>query len=70
MRKGRTTIIIAHRLSTVMDADTIVVMHQGEIKEVGSHHELLKTEGLYANMWHRQAEGSQANLVTLATDDN
>ena len=69
MREGRTTIIIAHRLSTVMDADTIVVMHQGEIREVGSHTELIqRTNGLYAAMWSRQSEeGSSNNLAAMSS---
>jgi ABC-type multidrug transport system fused ATPase/permease subunit len=47
---GRTCIIIAHRLSTVTDADRIIVFEQGKIAEMGSHQELLERQGLYYNM--------------------
>jgi len=50
----RTTFAIAHRLSTVRDADTILVMDDGEIVEQGSHEELLPQDGLYANLWSVQ----------------
>ncbi|WP_135363028.1 ABC transporter ATP-binding protein [Halosimplex halophilum] len=51
----RTTFIIAHRLSTVRDADTILVLDDGEIVERGTHEELLESDGLYANLWRVQA---------------
>ncbi len=50
----RTSIVIAHRLSTVVDADQIVVLHQGRVAERGTHAELLRKNGLYAEMWSRQ----------------
>jgi ATP-binding cassette subfamily B protein len=50
----RTTFAIAHRLSTVRDADEILVMDKGEIRERGTHEELLASEGLYANLWSVQ----------------
>jgi ATP-binding cassette, subfamily B, heavy metal transporter len=56
--RHRTTISIAHRLSTIADADTILVLDQGRLAEQGRHGELLKRDGLYAEMWARQqAEG-------------
>lgn len=51
MRKGRTTIAIAHRLSTVQDADQILVLHLGEIVERGTHQQLLAQKGLYHKMY-------------------
>ncbi|MEO8667434.1 MAG: ATP-binding cassette domain-containing protein, partial [Bauldia sp.] len=50
----RTTLIIAHRLSTVVHADEIIVLDDGRIVERGTHHELLASRGLYASMWNRQ----------------
>ncbi|MBY0581535.1 MAG: ABC transporter ATP-binding protein/permease [Sphingomonas sp.] len=52
----RTTIVIAHRLSTVVNADEIVVLEAGEIVERGTHAALLRKNGLYAEMWNRQAQ--------------
>lgn len=54
MRKGRTTIAIAHRFSTIYDANLILVLHKGEIVERGTHQELLEKEGLYYNMYQLQ----------------
>ena len=51
-----TTIVIAHRLSTIIDADKIIVLENGIIAEQGSHKELIKKNGLYAEMWLRQQE--------------
>ena len=51
---GRTTLIIAHRLSTVVDADQILVLEDGRVVEQGRHHQLLARGGLYAQMWARQ----------------
>ena len=51
---GRTSIVIAHRLSTIQKADKIVVMHKGEIREQGTHHELLRMGGLYRTLYELQ----------------
>lgn len=52
--KGRTVIAIAHRLKTVKDADRIIVLDNGEIKEKGTHDELVREEGLYSRLWNIQ----------------
>ncbi len=57
---GRTTLIIAHRLSTVVDADEIIVLERGRVSERGAHPELLEKGGRYAAMWARQQETDQA----------
>jgi len=54
LTKNRTTIIIAHRLSTIQHADKIIVLHKGRIKEMGTHNELLKKEGMYYNLYRLQ----------------
>jgi len=56
IEQGRTTIVIAHRLSTVVHADQIVVLDSGRVAEVGTHAELLRLDGIYADMWTRQAQ--------------
>ena len=58
--RGRTTIVIAHRLSTVISADEIIVLKDGEIAERGTHQALLAEGGLYAAMWNRQREATEA----------
>jgi len=58
--KNRTTLVIAHRLSTVVGADEIIVLKGGEIAERGGHSDLLEQNGLYASMWNRQREATQA----------
>lgn len=54
LMKNRTTFVIAHRLSTIMHADKIILLDEGKIKEVGSHDELIKKNGYYANLYELQ----------------
>jgi len=58
--RGRTTLVIAHRLSTVISADEIIVLQDGQIVERGHHADLLSQKGLYAAMWDRQREATEA----------
>ncbi len=55
LMKGRTSVVIAHRLTTIMNADNIVVLHEGEIVESGTHEELLKLNGHYSKLFNMQA---------------
>lgn len=59
LAQGRSTLIVAHRLSTIVNADTILVMDHGCIVERGSHAELLRAKGLYAQMWHLQRQQNE-----------
>ena len=59
----RTTLVIAHRLSTIVDADQIIILDAGRIAERGSHAELLRRGGLYAEMWTRQASEREEALA-------
>src|SRR6184192_1600216 len=69
--RNRTTLVIAHRLSTVINADEIIVLRDGLIAERGTHGGLLVTGGLYASMWNRQreAEAAREKLARIA-DEN
>ncbi len=58
--RNRTTVVIAHRLSTVIDADEIIVLEKGEIAERGTHKVLLRKKGLYSDMWNRQQQADEA----------
>jgi len=58
--QGRTTLVIAHRLSTVMDADQILVLARGRVLERGTHRELLASHGEYARMWALQQQAAEA----------
>jgi ATP-binding cassette subfamily B multidrug efflux pump len=62
---GRTTIAVAHRLSTIANADMILVLHHGEVAERGTHRELLERAGLYSTLWRLQA-GDAEPLLKLA----
>jgi ABC-type transport system involved in Fe-S cluster assembly fused permease/ATPase subunit len=62
----RTCIVIAHRLSTVVDADQIIVLDEGRIAERGTHAQLLRRQGLYADMWTRQQSEREAEEAEAA----
>ena len=63
LAEGRTTLVIAHRLSTVVDADEILVLEAGSIVEQGCHSDLLESGGTYAGMWRRQQERPEGSVV-------
>ena len=54
MMQGRTTIVVAHRLSTIQHADQIMVMHHGQLREQGTHQELLAQNGIYKKLYDLQ----------------
>ncbi len=58
--ENRTTLVIAHRLSTVVDADEIIVLDRGQVAERGTHDQLLAQNGIYAAMWNRQRQADEA----------
>jgi ATP-binding cassette, subfamily B, heavy metal transporter len=68
--ENRTTLMIAHRLSTVIHADEILVIDDGRIIERGNHAQLIAQDGMYAAMWRRQQEADQraAELAAVVGD--
>ena len=64
----RTTLVIAHRLSTVVDADEILVLADGQVAERGTHAELLALDGLYARMWAMQAEQQEIEAAEAVVE--
>jgi ATP-binding cassette, subfamily B, multidrug efflux pump len=73
MVEGRTSVIIAHRLSTVQRADKIIVMHKGQVREIGTHQELLAQRGIYYKLYQLQYKdqeiGAPAGPVAAGGDD-
>ncbi|MBI1239186.1 MAG: ATP-binding cassette domain-containing protein [Alphaproteobacteria bacterium] len=68
--RDRTSLVIAHRLSTVVDADEILVLDKGRIVERGRHEELLRKGGAYAAMWNRQKEAAEARDRLMAVEND
>jgi ATP-binding cassette subfamily B protein len=68
MVEGRTSIIIAHRLSTIQRADKIIVMHKGQVREVGTHQQLLANRGIYWKLYQLQYKDQEIPGAVLAGD--
>jgi ATP-binding cassette subfamily B protein len=66
LMKGRTSLVVAHRLSTVRNTDRILLLHKGMIREEGTHQELLKQRGLYYRLYLLQYQGQEAALGLAA----
>jgi ATP-binding cassette, subfamily B, multidrug efflux pump len=67
MVEGRTSLIIAHRLSTVQRADKIIVMHKGQLREMGTHQELLAQRGIYFKLYQLQYKDQELNVARAPT---
>ena len=70
MMKGRTSFVVAHRLSTIRESDLILVMRDGDITEQGTHDELLQKNGFYAELWNTWKNGMLNNSVTWEKEKN
>ncbi|MBA4185812.1 MAG: hypothetical protein H0X49_17680 [Acidobacteria bacterium] len=69
--QARTSLVVAHRLSTVQKCDRILVFHHGELREAGTHNELLAQRGLYWRLYQLQyAEDELENPITTAQNQN
>ena len=68
LMEGKTVIAVAHRLSTIAAMDRLIIMDKGSIVEEGTHRQLLKRNGLYANLWKRQSGGFLVDETTLAAE--
>jgi ATP-binding cassette subfamily B protein len=63
MVEGRTSLVIAHRLSTVQRADKIIVMHKGHVREVGTHQQLLAQRGIYFKLYQLQYKDQEVSAL-------
>jgi len=70
MVEGRTSLVIAHRLSTVQRADKIIVMHKGQVRELGTHQELLAQRGIYFKLYQLQYKDQELNVTRAPTPTN
>jgi ATP-binding cassette subfamily B protein len=70
MVEGRTSLIIAHRLSTVQRADKIIVMHKGKVREMGTHQELLANRGVYFKLYQLQYKDQELNMARAGSPAN
>ncbi len=70
MVEGRTSLIIAHRLSTIQRADKIIVMHKGQVREMGTHQELLANRGIYFKLYQLQYKDQELNGARTPTAAN
>ena len=74
MVEGRTSVVIAHRLSTIQRADKIIVMHKGQVREMGTHQQLLAQHGIYYKLYQLQYKDQEIPVasesqVTTGADD-
>ena len=70
MVEGRTSLIIAHRLSTIQRADKIIVMHKGQVREIGTHQELLANRGIYYKLYQLQYKDQELNVARSTSPGN
>ena len=68
MVEGRTSVIIAHRLSTIQRADKIIVMHKGQVREVGSHQQLLAQRGIYYKLYQLQYKDQEISALPSTSE--
>jgi ATP-binding cassette subfamily B protein len=70
MVEGRTSLIIAHRLSTIQRADKIIVMHKGQVREMGTHQQLLAQRGIYYKLYQLQYKDQEVNVARAPSPAN
>ena len=70
MRANKTTLLVSHRISTLRHSDRIIVLDEGEIKEIGSHDELIRLGGIYAELEKVQTRGVRSSTETVASTNN